>query len=129
MPRNKSILSAAQKAAHTRKWRRASEKAHKSGQQAKTFTKYLLSKKGYKCLDLDSRMGYEYKGIVDLLAVKRHRHDPDVLHVILFQVKGGSARVSNEEIARLAKATRQLKVSWNVAEKPMKSVSFKKAVR
>ncbi len=39
--------------------KRAAEKANKSCQHAKTFTKYFLSKKGYKCLDLDSRQaGY-----------------------------------------------------------------------
>jgi hypothetical protein len=122
-------MSAGQKAAHTRKWRRAAELAHKSGQHAKTFTKYLLAKKGYKCLDLDSRRGYEYKGVVDLLAVKRHKSDPDVLHIILLQVKGGSARVTENEIQRLSKAARRLRVDWNIAEKPKKSVKFRKNIR
>jgi len=63
---DKRNMTAGEKAAHTRKWRRAAEKAHESCQHAKTFTKYFLSKKGYKCLDLDSRQaGYEYKGGVD----------------------------------------------------------------
>ena len=124
-----SKMTPGQKAAHTRKWRHAAKLAHKSGQNAKTFTKYCLAKEGYKCLDLDSRKGYEYKGIVDLLAVKRHKSDPDILHIILFQVKGGSARVTDKEIERLSKATRSLKVHWNIAEKPKKSVKFKKAIR
>lgn len=122
-------MSAGQKAAHTRKWRRAAERAHQSGQHAKTFTKYFLARKGYKCLDLDSRRGYEYKGIVDLLAVKRHKGDPDVLHIVLLQVKGGSARVTQDEIKRLSMAIRNIKISWNVAEKPKKSVKFRKGFR
>lgn len=126
---DKLKMTTGQKAAHTRKWRRAAELAHKSCQNAKTFTKYFLSKKGYKCLDLDSRRGYEYKGVVDLLAVKRHKSDPDVLHIVLFQVKGGSARVTEKEIQRLSKAARRLKVDWNIAEKPKKSVKFRKNIR
>ena len=126
---DKSMMTAGEKAAHTRKWRRASQLAHRSGQNAKTFTKYWLSKKGYKVLSLDSRKGFEYKGVVDLIAVKRHKSDPDVVHVILFQVKGGSARVSEKELQRLSKAARRLQVDWNVAEKPKKSVKFKKSIQ
>jgi hypothetical protein len=126
---DKSKYTPGQKAAHTRKWRRAAEKSHKSGQNAKTFTKYRLAKRGYRCLDLDSRKGYEYKGIVDLIAVKRHKSDPDVLHLVLFQVKGGSARVSQEELKRLARAVRRITVHWNVAEKRSTSVTFRRIVR
>jgi len=122
-------MTAGQKAAHTRKWRRASELAHMSGQIAKTFTKYFLAKKGYKCLSLDSRKGYKYKGVVDLIAVKRDKKNPDILRVVLFQVKGGSARVSKEEIERLRFAARRLKVAWNIDEKPSKSVKFRKSIR
>ena len=128
MPINKRKMTTGQKAAHTRKWRRAAQKAHQSGQHAKTFTKYFLAKKGYRCLDLDSRKGYEYKGVVDLLAVKRHKSDPDILHLLLIQVKGGSARVTEKEVRRLSNAARRLKVDWNVAEKPKKSVRFRKAI-
>ncbi len=122
-------MTAGQKAAHTRKWRRAAELAHQSGQNAKTFTKYFLAKNGYKCLSLDSRKGYEYKGVVDLIAVKRDKKNPDILKVVLLQVKGGSARVSKEEIDRLRQAVRRIKVGWNVAEKPSSTVRFRKSVR
>ena len=126
---DKSKMTAGQKAAHTRKWRRASDLAHRSGQNAKTFTKYFLAQKGYKSLSLDSRKGFEYKGIVDLIAVKRHKSNPDVLHIVLFQVKGGSARVTEREVQRLSKAARCLKVDWNIAEKPERSVKFRKSIR
>ena len=80
-------------------------------------------------MSLDSRKGYEYKGIVDLIAIKRDKKNPDFLKVILFQVKGGSARVSKSEIDRLRRAARRIKVGWNVAEKPTRSVRFRKRVR
>ena len=126
---DKSKMTTGEKAAHTRKRRRASQLAHRTGQNAKTFTKCFLAKKGYKSLSLDSRKGFEYKGVVELIAVKRHKSDPDVLHIVLFQVKGGSARVTEKEVQRLSKAARRLKVDWNIAEKPEKSVKFRKGIR
>lgn len=122
---DKSRMSAGQKAAHTRKWRRASQLAHEHARNAKTFTKYILSKKGYKCLSLDSRSGYEYKGVVDLVAIKRDKKDPDSLTLLLMQVKGGRAKVSKKELDRLQHATHHIKVRWNVAEKPTKTVRFR----
>ena len=86
------------------------------------YQKYFLGKKGYKCLSLDSRRGYEYIGVVDLIAVKRDKKDADTLNVVLFQVKGGGARVSQQELARLKRSVRKLRVNWNVVEKPGKSV-------
>jgi hypothetical protein len=67
MPR----LTPAQKAAHTRKWRQAQVKAQRKARNAKTFTKLALTKMGWKCLSPDSRSGYEYKGVVDMIAVRR----------------------------------------------------------
>ncbi len=126
METDKSKMTAAQKAAHTRKWRRASGRAHARARNAKTFTKYLLGKKGYKTLSLDSRKGYEYVGVVDLVAAKRDRKDPDTLDLVLFQVKGGKARVTKRELHRLKRAVRKVRVEWNVVEKPGRSVKFRR---
>ena len=125
---DKSAMTAGQKAAHTRKWRRAAQLAHQSGQSAKKFTKHLLAQHGYRYLSLDSRKGYEYKGIVDLVAVKRQKRIPDMLTIVLFQVKGGSARLKKEEIARLRDAVRRIKVEWNVAHRPRRSVKFRRPI-
>jgi hypothetical protein len=122
-------LTPAQKAAHTRKWRRASRLAHMQAKNAKTFTKYLLAQHGYRVLSLDSRRGFEYIGVVDLVAVKRDKEDPDKLHVVLIQVKGGTAKVTLEEIRRLRKAIDKVEVSWNVAEKPEKQVRFLNGIK
>jgi len=117
-------LTPGKKAAHTRKWRRASERAHQTARNAKTFAKYALTKKGYKCFSLDSQKGYEYVGVVDMIALKRDARDPDALHITLFQVKGGSAKVTVDEIRRLRRAVEKVKVAWNVAEKPRQTVRF-----
>jgi hypothetical protein len=125
MKLNRDGMTAGEKAAFTRKWREASRKAHRTGKNAKTFTKYFLAKGGYRYMDLDSKKGYEYKGIVDLVAVKRDTKDPDLLTIVLFQVKGGGARTTRREERRLRKAVRRISVLWNVAEKPKNTVKFK----
>jgi hypothetical protein len=66
-------LTSGQKSAPTRKWRRAASLAHKRSQNAKTFAKYELSRKDYRCISFDSKRGYEYKGIVDVVAIKRYK--------------------------------------------------------
>jgi hypothetical protein len=119
-------LTPAERAAITRKWRLASAKAHATARNAKLFTKYALGKKGWKVASLDSRSGFEYKGVVDLVAVKRNNRSPDELTIMLVQVKGGSAKVTNEEISRLRRAASRLRVKWNVAAKPAKTVRFER---
>lgn len=121
-------LTPGQKAAYTRKWRGAAERADASARNAKTFVKYALGKAGWRVLSLDARSGREYKGIVDLVAVKRNNRTPDELTVLLVQVKGGSARVTAEEIARLKIAAKRLRVRWNVAHKHAQHVRFSKPI-
>ena len=128
MLETKSRMTAGQKAAHTRKWRRAAALAHRRAGNVKNFAKYELSKRGYKCISLDTSKGYEYKGVVDMLAVKRDNRNPDWLEIILVQVKGGSARIILDEIERLKRAARIVKVGWNVAEKPGRTVQFRRTI-
>jgi hypothetical protein len=125
---DKSKMTAGQKAAYARKWRRAQVLANYRARNAKTFTKYLLSKRGYKCISLDTRKGYEYKGIIDLVAVKRDKRDPDCLEIIFVQVKGGEARITAEELKRLHAATKSAKIYCAVAEKPAKTVLFRNKI-
>jgi hypothetical protein len=112
----------------TRNWRRASARAHATARNAKLFAKYALGKSGWKVASFDSRSGFEYKGVVDLVAVKRNNRSPDELTIMLVQVKGGSARVTKNELSRLRRAAGRLRVSWNVAGKPKKTVRFTKSI-
>jgi len=122
-------MTTGQKAAHTRKWRQAAAKAHSTARNAKTFARYALGQAGWRVLSLDTRKGYEYKGVVDLVAVRRNNRRPDELTVMLVQVKGGSARVKREEQNRLRQAIRLVRVAWNVAEKPERTVRFAKPIK
>ena len=125
---DKSKMTAGQKAAYTRKWRGAQQKALLTAKNAKTFARYKLSQEGYRCISFDSSKGYEYKGVVDLVAVKRDTRNADRLKVLLVQVKGGSARITDHELRRLKDATRCIDVDWNVAHKPAKAIRFKRKI-
>lgn len=43
---------------------------------------------------------------------------------MLFQVKGGSARIGKEEKVRLENAVKKVEITCNWSEKPDKSVKF-----
>jgi len=107
-----------------RKWQRAQKEAHRTEKNSLTFTKYRLNKLGWRYIDFQSKKGYPRTGIIDLVAIKLDKQDPDKLKVILFQVKGGSARTKDEERIRLRNAVKKVEVSHNWAEKPGKSVRF-----
>ncbi|MGQ9691761.1 MAG: hypothetical protein ACUVQY_11025 [Thermoproteota archaeon] len=124
--KNPIMVEAGKKAAKTRKWRRAQKKAHATYVNTKTFTKWNLSKKGFKSITFESKKGFEYKGIVDLVAVRRNNKKPDELEIVLFQMKGGNAKITEAEIERLKKALNKVKISWNIAEKKDKTVRFYK---
>ena len=116
-------------AAEQEKYRHAQVVGHKRAQQAKRFTKCVLAKSGYRYLDFDTERDYEYKGIVDLVAVKRDSRDPDLLKIILFQVKGGQKGVSEEELKRLRRAASRIEIQWNYATKPRTTVKFGKELK
>lgn len=122
------MIASSKNTSKTKKWQLAQKKAHQTYRNSKLFTKWNLSRKGFKSVTFESKKGFEYKGVVDLVAVRRNNKDPDELEIILFQMKGGKAKISSEEIDRLKAAIKKLKISWNVAEKKDKSVKFYKKI-
>ena len=107
------------------KWKNAQKKAHQTEKNALTFTKYNLGKYGWRYSDFQSKKGYPRTGVIDMIAFKLDKKDPDKLKIILFQVKGGhSNKVDNKEIKRLGKACNKIEFAFNLAEKPGKSVIF-----
>lgn len=92
------------------------KKAKKTGQWAKTMTKWLItySSKGSKkwqLVSFEGAKGGESRGIVDFIAIRRdHKSSEkplkigDLFEIILIQAKGGSALMpSTEEVLRLSK--------------------------
>lgn len=113
------------------------KRAKKTGQWAKTMTKWLItySTKGGKKWQLVSFEGAkrgESRGIVDLIAIRRdHKsgEEPlkigDLFEIILIQAKGGSAPMpAPEEILRLSKvgeyyhAKRIILADWQKGKAP-----------
>ena len=114
----------AEKAWVTRRKRQVQRKAHRTEKEALKFTKVRLNKLGWRCIDFQSRKGYARPGIIDLVAMSLDKKDQDKLKVILFQVKGGSARISEKEKKKLEEAVKKVEIAFNWAEKPEKSVRF-----
>jgi hypothetical protein len=54
-------------------------------------------------------------GIIDAVAFRLDRRNPDRLDVRLIQLKGGKAGVSGREIARLKQAAEGATVTWSIA--------------
>lgn len=100
------------------------QKAHETDKNALLFTKYKLGQRGWRFADFQSKKGFPRTGIIDMIAFKLDRKDHDKLKIILFQVKGGSARMDEELIKRLQGAIQKVEVAANWSEKPKKSVMF-----
>jgi hypothetical protein len=106
------------------KMKNAEKKAHKTEKNALLFTKYKLGQFGWRYLDFQSKKGYPRTGIIDMIAVKLDKKDPDKLKIILFQVKGGAAKMTQNQVDRLQKACKKIEAAFNYAEKPEKAVKF-----
>lgn len=121
-------MTPGQKSWHTKKWRAAQQQSLKTARNAKTFARYALTQAGWRVISFDTRAGYEYKGVADLVAVRRNNQAPDEITVMLVQVKGGKARLALGEIDRLRTAAKRVRLKWNVAEKRGKAVRFRKSI-
>jgi hypothetical protein len=106
------------KAAHKKEYRRRQRLAHEHDLDAKKWTRYTLTGRGWKYLSFETKTKHEGKGIVDMVAVrKRDKKDPDALEVRLLQVKGYGARHSDKEWKRLNDAAYKVKVTIGTTRK------------
>jgi len=92
------------------------KKARKTEKSARLFTKYKLTKMGYHSVSLESKKGFEPKGIVDVVAVRKlFKEDPDKVEIVLLQRKGNRA-VSEKELERLREARKKATIKYGIAE-------------
>ena len=92
------------------------EKVRRTEGLARTFTKYALTKEGYHSVSLESKRGYESKGIVDVVAVKKlHKEDSDKMEIVLLQRKG-NIKVTKRELKRLKRAVKIATIKYGIAE-------------
>jgi len=92
------------------------KKAKKTEKLARTFTKYALTKEGYHSVSLESKKGFESKGIVDVVAVRKlFKEDADKMEIVLLQRKG-NLRVTEKELDRLKRAVEIATIKYGIAE-------------
>jgi len=116
-------LKPVEEAARTRKYDRIWKIAHDREKVAKTFAKKALRENaGYRSVSFESKKGREGTGIVDVVGVRRNGINRDTIDVILVQIKGGSARITANDLKRLHDA--KVRVNYTVATKPGRSVVF-----
>jgi hypothetical protein len=122
-------LSPGRKAALTRKHRAAAKKAKQTIKRMTAFAKaraaeaaskeamrIYCKEHGWRLAFFEGETGSPRTGIIDAVAFRLGRKNPDLLDVRLIQLKGGDAGVSGREIARLKKATAGAIDSWLIAE-------------
>lgn len=122
-------LSSGQKAARTRKRRTAALKAVQTRKRMSAFAKaraaefaskealrLYCEKRGWRLAFFEGKTGAPRTGIIDAIAFRVDRHNPDLLDLRLIQLKGGNASVCGREITRLKHAAVGATVNWLVAE-------------
>ncbi|MBK8300405.1 MAG: hypothetical protein IPK90_08140 [Chitinophagaceae bacterium] len=98
------------------------QKAKRTGKWAKIMTKWLITystkgRKKWQIVSFEGAGGSESRGIVDFIAIRRNHKSKetslkigDLFEIILFQVKGGSARMPTAaERIRLTKVKKHYK--------------------
>lgn len=104
-------------AAETSKIERASGK-DRTELLARTFARYVLTRRGYNRVFLLSKKGHEAAGIVDLVAIKKRvdtEKKLDATDIILIQVKG-NGKVKADDRTRLSRAIEKVHVEAGVIE-------------
>ncbi len=112
------------KAWKTRRNRQAWTKAHASEAASKEALAACLKTRGWYLTFFEGSTGAPRTGIIDAIAYRLSRSNPDLLELRLIQLKGGNAGVTATEIARLKLAAQQVKVKWLIAAFDGKEVQF-----
>lgn len=112
--RNRS--ESAKKAWKTIRNKQAWLKAHAAEAASKAAFKARFEKSGWRVAFFEGSTGSPRTGVVDAVAFRLSRKNPDILDLRLVQLKGGKAGVSGAEIARLKKAASDVIVNWLIAE-------------
>ncbi len=112
MPKKPDMHEAGLKSWRTRRAMSAFAKAHAAEAASKEALRLYCRKHGWKLALFEGATGSPRTGIIDAIAFRLSRKNPDLLDVRLIQLKGGKAGVSGAEIARLKKAAEGATVSW-----------------
>lgn len=106
---------AAHKAWRTRRRLSAFAKARAAEAASKEALRAYCESRRWRVAFFEGATGAPRTGIIDAIAFRVGRKNPDLLSVCLIQLKGGQAGVSGHEIARLKKAAAGATVRWLIA--------------
>lgn len=118
MPHMKSQkwVLAGKKAWETRQRNEAWKRAHAAEKASKRALQKYCEQQGWRVAFFEGPSGAPRTGIIDAIAYRLSRRNPDKMDLRLIQLKGGEAGVNAEEIGRLKKAADELRVKYLIAE-------------
>jgi hypothetical protein len=90
-------------------------KARASAAASKEAFRLYCEQRGWRVAFFEGASGAPRTGVIDAIAYRLGRRNPDLLDVRLVQLKGGKAGVSGAEIGRLKKASAGATVNWLIA--------------
>ena len=91
-------------------------KAHAAEAASKDAFKTQFEQHGWRVAFFEGPTGSPRTGIIDAVAFRLDRKNPDLLDLRLVQLKGGKAGTNAKEIGRLKKAVTTATVNWLIAE-------------
>ena len=105
----------ARKAWRTRRARKAFAKARAAESASKEALRAYCRSNGWRVAFFEGPTGAPRTGVIDAIAFRVSRKDPDLIDIRLIQLKGGNAGVSGKELARLKQAAASAAVNWLIA--------------
>ena len=109
-------VEAGKKSWATRRNRSAWRQAHAAQAASKKALANYCEERGWRVAFFEGPTGAPRTGIIDAIAYRLGRENPDKMDLRLIQLKGGKAGVTAEEIGRLKEAADGLKVKYLIAE-------------
>ena len=118
-----------QKAAGKKAWntirnKRAWDKAHAAERASKNALRRYCKAHGWHLAFFEGKTGAPRTGIIDAIAYRLGKQNPDEMSLWLVQLKGGKAGVTGEEIRRLREAAEKLKCEPMIAAFDGKALQF-----
>jgi hypothetical protein len=111
-------------AAKTKRINKAWDKAHAAERASKNALRKYCKAHGWHVAFFEGKTGAPRTGIVDAIAYRLGRQNPDEMTLWLVQLKGGKAGVTGEEIKRLREAAEKLKCEPIIAAFDGKALQF-----
>ena len=104
--------------------KKAWDKAHAAERASKKALGKHCKAHGWRVAFFEGKTGAPRTGIIDAIAYRLGKHDPDAMELRLIQLKSGKAGVTAEEIKRLKEAPGKVGLDFIIAEFDGKALQF-----